>query len=910
MKRTIYFFISLILTLIIPIQTFASNENSSKILTFNEYLADYNYKYNSYNFYKNLYKSPYRSIVETRKDSEEWQTLLFSWRVATFKLSDIIEYNSKEVGFYETILFDILYQGNDLESLSGMLKSCVDTVQSSILGKIVKAFSSENKTTIENNNLNLINQEDFLKKNIKKLSKTEIDKLNKQIQTCDELSEVFKAIGNISNLLGYVNNIEELIYKLAKTQVIIETSNESIKILNDMKNKTTNKALKNAIEGITLAYSKNLSQEFIIYVFSTEMMIEETLKYLLDTLWSDILASLGLSYLEIGQAVGKLFSNLLFSTDENIEMYYTACALYEFEDILKEILSSYELDYINYKTYYNSTKFNECYKLLLKTHLLGIKFTQKFLDLEYKEGNINKILLNFKNSEYEKYSNSLDNIAKNMEASLIFMDVVAYNSYLDEYCQKTADIIGIEKKEDIYTNEQKSEILQTLELLSYQTNNIVITQDMTLTQDIHTYGSIYHKGGVLNLNGHTLEIDGNYVMAGEKTFDDNGEETYQGTPLAYLNMTQNSDKMIVNGDFEIYGLDNTGNLTAGVLELKGNFSQHSYGSSRNFNATGKHKVIFNGNDIQTIYFDSTDSGFKNVDFLNNNIKILSPIRGISLNQDLTLSETTELNISDELDLNGHTLTFPQNLWHKSGTIKFNGGTLNVLGDYIMAGEKFFDDNGEEKYSGASLAYLNMTQSSDKMIVNGDFKIYGPTHTGKLTAGTIVLKGNFEQHSYFSTFSFNCTGKHNVIFNGNDIQTIYFESPNSNFRNLEIQNKTGPIILLTTTKITDTLTHSSNIEIQNINTNLLLEGKQIFETKKEVISDKENSTFSEKQTSSDIEPSTENTISNEDDVTEYTDNENESLDNNIYESHKKNEILNKVLEKIKEFTEFFRDIFKK
>ena len=103
--------------------------SASNIPTFNQYLADYNYHFNCYDFYKNEFKMPYRSYVETRKDDPVYQGLLAAWRIATFELSDAAKYSNKEIGFYETILYDVLYQGQDMESLSGSLAKYVKSVQ-------------------------------------------------------------------------------------------------------------------------------------------------------------------------------------------------------------------------------------------------------------------------------------------------------------------------------------------------------------------------------------------------------------------------------------------------------------------------------------------------------------------------------------------------------------------------------------------------------------------------------------------------------------------------------------------------------------------------------------------------------------------------------------------------------------
>lgn len=578
--------------------------SSVSIPTFQQYLADYNYNYNCYSFYNNDFKLPYRSFVETKMNSKTYQSLLTAWRVATFELSDFVEYSTKEIGFYEAILYDILYQGKDVESLSGMLKDCVDGVEVSTLKKVADFIGKD------------IQEATIMK--LSDLTDDEFYALVDSFKSCEELSDVFGAIGNISKGLGYAKNVEELAYKLAKAQVIAQTSNETAKILITMKNNTSNLAMQHALDNMILICSNTVSEATINYILSSEMVVGETLDYVLGEVWGDVLKHLT-TYgyaVQVGQALGKTFTHWLFSTDEDVEMYYSMCALYEFENSMKKAMNTYENSYKSSKSNANSKVFNECYKMLLRTFLFGAKVSQEYVDIEYKHGAINELLFYFKETEYEDYSKKLRSITKNVELTIEFMNTVAYNGYLDEYCSDIVPIIGIAKKDDNYTESEKENTIATLNSLSFETNNLIITKDMTLSSDMHTYGNIFHKSGTLKLNGHTLEIDGDYIISSGMYTDKNGNEQYSYAGTARLDMTNNTDKVIVNGDFKTYGYRETGLLTAGVFELKGNFEQHSFGQNitygYNFDTTGTHKVIFNGNKLQTISFDSTSSGFKNL----------------------------------------------------------------------------------------------------------------------------------------------------------------------------------------------------------------------------------------------------------------------------------------------------------
>ena len=48
----------------------------------------------------------------------------------------------------------------------------------------------------------------------------------------------------------------------------------------------------------------------------------------------------------------------MFSTDKEIEKYYELCALYDFEDVLKKAMTTYENNYKSNKSEENSVLFN------------------------------------------------------------------------------------------------------------------------------------------------------------------------------------------------------------------------------------------------------------------------------------------------------------------------------------------------------------------------------------------------------------------------------------------------------------------------------------------------------------------------------------------------------------------------
>ncbi len=848
---------------------------SSDSPTFNQYLADYNYNYNCYNLYKNEFKMPYRSYVETRKDDPTYNSLLAAWRIATFQLSDVATYNTKEIGFYETILYDVLYQGQEIESLSGSLQKITNTVQASSLKKISKSLSKD--------------LGEVWRTNTNDMSLDEIEGLNKAMQSCEELNDVFGAIGNISNVLGYVDNIEELIIKMAKAQAIMESSNETAKILLTMKNNTSNSAFKEALSNMILICSEMVNENNVIDIFASDMIVSELGKFTLDTIWEKVVSHLNIYGYAVsaGQAAGKLLTGLLFGTDKSVELYYSICALYEFENCLKYALGTYERAYLSNKSDANSSVFNEAYKLLLQTHLLGIKASIDVVEVEYKAGLINTLISYFKEKEYDSYMKSLNNMQSYVELTINSMNVIAYNCYLDEYGGDEMTIADIQQETPKYTTEENEAAIIELKDLSFVLNNVTIDKDKKLTEDMHTYGSLIIEGGTLDLNGHTLTVDGNilqsggtmninagtlnvggdYSIAGSVTTNGAGDKVYTSSS-GILKMIYPSDYVCVDGDFATNSNGgHYGSLKDGTIEIKGDFQQLYH---NNFDTSENHKVIFNGDKQQEIFFENPDvSGFANVEFRNSNIKLNSGIRGFTLNQDIDLSlgvkylhingtldlnghsisnseywETSDLSVSGNLildgndikingnleissgtiDLSGQTLTVTGDVLQSGGTMSINAGTLNVRGDYSIAGSVTTNGAGDKVYTSSS-GRLQMIYPSDYVCVDGDFATYSNKgHYGSLKDGTIEIKGDFQQ-LYYNNFE--TSENHKVIFNGDKQQNISFSDyDNSQFYHLVIKNNSC-VYFNNQCRILGNLKQSGGAVIENP-TNVVLKGKSAFE----------------------------------------------------------------------------------
>ncbi|MDP4182557.1 MAG: fibronectin type III domain-containing protein, partial [Bacillota bacterium] len=349
-----------------------------------------------------------------------------------------------------------------------------------------------------------------------------------------------------------------------------------------------------------------------------------------------------------------------------------------------------------------------------------------------------------------------------------------------------------------------------------------ISADTRIYED-KVYGDLFLDSGVLDLNGHKITVNGNLVHNNGTLNIDFGKLDVEGNytmsygMIGYLKMTNSEDYVLVKGNFFTQAhYSNEGYLTAGVMEVRGDFTQRYYDScagGKSFRPTGAHKVILSGSGLQTISFDSPESGFNTLELDNNSdqgIKFLTPLNAIKfipngcrisftngdvLGWKLEQDETYDGDLylaGDTLDLNGHKLIVKGNLVQSGGVVYINNGQLTVTGDYrLQTAAKA--SNGTVTYSYGN-GCLKMVNDIDYVKVGGSFVTQSQySHNGLLTAGTLEVKGDFIQKRQSAYDNFNASGTHKVVLSGSALQTISFDSPASNyscFGLLEITNSSA------------------------------------------------------------------------------------------------------------------------
>ncbi len=170
----------------------------------------------------------------------------------------------------------------------------------------------------------------------------------------------------------------------------------------------------------------------------------------------------------------------------------------------------------------------------------------------------------------------------------------------------------------------------------------VLNQDQTIVGDLEL------ATGVLDLNGFKLSIEGRLIQSGGQVRANKGllqvgrdyriEAPCTTTPAGFcasngiLEMN-GAGKVLVNGNFIVNSRE-ISKLTAGVLEIKGNFVQlinDAENSRYSFAATGMHLTLLSGSQPQTVFMASPGqdtSHFAHLSLKNNSVAgvgFLSPV---------------------------------------------------------------------------------------------------------------------------------------------------------------------------------------------------------------------------------------------------------------------------------------------
>ena len=697
-------------------------------LSFDQYKAEHYINYSSYEYFmSDDFKMPYRTTVEKDRSSATFNSLLAAWEVATFSGSNVVEMANKRKGYYEAFLFDIIYTGTDAVNVTDAMNAGIKATQASVLSKVTKLMDEGYYKDID----------------VRKLTEESYAKLVSGLESCGEFNDIFSAVNNVGKYVQYANDIETLVYRMAKIEAICGQSKEYAEVLRDMSKNTTDETLAAACDEMASICDGVMSAKLMDAIMTGEEVVTNVSKWVTDKIWDYVIDSLGACGIGVtaGQAVGKWASGLLFSTDKTIETYYEMSALYNFDNAIRKVVKKYERQYSRYSSdsVEYAKKFNASVELMLKTQELGCDISIKDAEYKYEKGIANVFVSRFngKKEAMASYKKSLQGIKKNISFIYTFANGDLYNCYKDEYCSNVSEDLGMT---DVATTDDGSsaskadekqvtqELIRTAEACCKKeikepmklTGNVTYYGDVYVSSDLDlngykciVYGNLIQSSDTLTLNGGTLDVSGDYRMEYENV-DSTGNVSYS-YGYAMLNMTNADDRVNVGGTFENYIWNSSSyasDLQAGVMSVKGDFICRQ--AANGFSAEGTHKVILNGTGVQKVQI-ADGKGFNELDIQNDNVVFVADtnMKGFKANHDITLnvSQGKTLQISGTLDLNGHTLYAPGNLKLTGNGVNVKGGSIVVDGNLNLSCDVNLG-GGKLQVKG------NLIQSSDTLTVAG------------------------------------------------------------------------------------------------------------------------------------------------------------------------------------------------
>ena len=710
-------------------------------LSFDQYKAEHYINYSSYEYFmSDDFKMPYRTTVEKDRSSATFNSLLAAWEVATFSGSNVVEMANKRKGYYEAFLFDIIYTGTDAVNVTDAMNAGIKATQASVLSKVTKLMDEGYYKDID----------------VRKLTEESYAKLVSGLESCGEFNDIFSAVNNVGKYVQYANDIETLVYRMAKIEAICGQSKEYAEVLRDMSKNTTDETLAAACDEMASICDGVMNAKLMDAIMTGEEVVTNVSKWVTDKIWDYVIDSLGVCGIGVtaGQAVGKWASGLLFSTDKTIETYYEMSALYNFDNAIRKVVKNYEQQYSRYSSdsVEYAKKFNASVELMLKTQELGCDISIKDAEYKYEKGIANVFVSRFngKKEAMASYKKSLQGIKKNISFIYTFANGDLYNCYKDEYCSNVSEDLGMT---DVATTDDGSsaskadekqvtqELIRTAEACCKKeikepmklTGNVTYYGDVYVSSDLNlngykctVYGNLIQSRGTLTLNGGTLDVSGDYRMENENV-DSTGNVSYSDGS-AKLIMTNPADRVNVGGTFENYIWSSStynSDLQAGVMSVKGDFiCRDDYNG---FYTGGTHKVILNGTGVQKVQIAEA-KGFNELDIQNDKVVFVADtnMKGFKANHDITLnvSQGKTLQISGTLDLNGHTLYAPGNLTLTGNGVNVKGGSIVVDG--------------------------NLNLSCDVNLGGGKLQVKGnliqSSHTLTVAGGTVDVSGDYRMEN--------------------------------------------------------------------------------------------------------------------------------------------------------------------
>ena len=363
----------------------------------------------------------------------------------------------------------------------------------------------------------------------------------------------------------------------------------------------------------------------------------------------------------------------------------------------------------------------------------------------------------------------------------------------------------------------------------------------TLTEDEEKDGLFILSTGTLDLNGHTLTINGDFIHSGGKVKINNGKLIVNGSyrmqkrvvteedityeaSASLLEMNNQEDYIQIANDLIVENSGNTANLiTDGIIEVLGNIAIDNSTYRNGFVPSGNNTIMMTSDNPQSIEIkgstgikyshinnltlsNTSEEGvtfvtpicisgiFNQGDTLTSGDLILTGNVGFtneSYTGNIIINETTSLagNLNVQGDVtNNSSLTV-------SGSLSISGdyynnnytevsGSLYVLGNIEAVnklGRLILQKGHVEVSKDVKDTLLGMGNEEDYILVCGNYTSSDYNGSSSLVNGTLEVKGDIDSNLL------KASGNHRLLLSGDKLQTIS-NSEDISLAILELNNK--------------------------------------------------------------------------------------------------------------------------
>ncbi len=589
------------------------------------------------------YKGDACAALLQQIDTPLWKGMLAAWQTANFKLSDLTDGMTNEVGYYQGTLLNILYRSEygDEEVMPPILSSVgtgLSAANASL--KSLSANATEKVSELGGDTLT----------DMKKILDPDIDDpklLQSVYSNCsrlEELSDAIKVIDKAGDYIDYCKSAYDLTEKICQVQLLIDGQQATASILRDIRVNGGSQGLnetawKYALSQFESALSGEIDPGILYAVFTGEEAFGKIAKACTKTIWKMLLGKLAFP-IGLGQTVGRFTADALFDTSDTVTAYYELLVAKQLQDEFRGAFWRSKQAFEANPTPDNANRLCTAFQLVLSAYIEGTEKTVAYLDHVWEGGAVSQ-LNGSGHQRYEIERKLIMDIQKALKQVATTVPESSYALYLYELTTMPWLAGGAMGPAQDWAKVFKDDILveSSMRLSHNMTldNGLIIQGDLTLTDGtldmngcemivlgdlilkggtlkisgnlLTVFGDVRHSGGTLDVGSGSLAVGGNYWLLGAASRPLEGTERCEYGNGCFV-MTTEGGHVDIGGSF-IAKTHGEINLMRGHMYVRGDFL--ILGDTV-FLPNAKNIITFTGEYQQVVRFEDKKQRFGSVEF--------------------------------------------------------------------------------------------------------------------------------------------------------------------------------------------------------------------------------------------------------------------------------------------------------